>query len=128
MTNFSDIINEVESKNYKTTAEKFCGFMDAMKSQVINDDHQKMEEFLKSLGFEKSTHCGWLVSYKITMEGIFDTFQKFDFNDPWFWNDGDWIGKEEFSSDSEIYIYTEPDECNPRSGEWIVDIRYGIDD
>ena len=125
-TNINEVIDFVESKNLKTCAEKICEFMEEMTSPVEDDNHEKVNNFLETLGFEKDASCTWCITYKRKLDDIINVIHNYKFTRT-AWFEGDDLDLNSLPEGSEIIIFIEPDE-NYTNHKWNVDMSFHIPD
>ena len=122
----SEVINFVESKNLKTNAEKICAFMGEMCTPVDDDDHEKINNFLETLGFEKNASCAWCIRYKRNLDDILNVIHNYKFPRT-MWFEGDDLDFNTIPEESEIIIFIEPDEDYTKD-KWNVEMSFYIPD
>lgn len=125
-TNISEVIDFVESKNFKTCAEKICAFMEEMHTPVDDDEHEKINNFLETLGFEKNASCAWCIRYKRKLDDILNVIHNYKFSRT-MWFEGDDLDFNTIPEGSEIFIFIEPDEDYTKN-KWNVEMSFYIPD
>lgn len=122
----SEVINFVRSENLNNDAEKICAFMGEMCSPVDDDEHEKIINFLETLGFEKDASCTWFISYTRQLDDILNVIHNYNFPRT-MWFDGDDLVLNEIPEGSELIINIEPDEDYTKN-KWNVTMSFYIPD